>query len=90
MNLESLARYATQDIESKNLRSPNRRLSGLRAVLGLIRQSYPKAIDDVQVLQGLPRATLRSALEKSKGRILNGAEVSALHILLSYIPGDTP
>ena len=85
MKLETAIRRAEEDIEARDLASPQRRLNGLKAVVRLIRSSVPTALDDATELTRISKRDLVSRVKQSKGSILNGAENSALNILLRHI-----
>jgi len=87
-SLEAIERLAENDVRRRQLRKPAIRLGGLKSIVSLIERVLPQAAHDPSLLNSWPKKRLVPRLEAAKGRKLNGAESSALTILLSYLPSE--
>lgn len=88
LTLAALEMLAEREIRRRGLKTPHRRMRGLRTVNTLIRQILPDVEGDASRLTKWPQSRLVPRLEKAKGQRLNGAESSALSILLAQLPAE--
>ncbi len=87
-SLDAVRRMAEKNIRRRRLKDPTIRLRGLNSIASLIERVLPQAAHDARLLNSWPKMRLVPKLEAVKDRRLNGAESSALSILLAQVPAQ--
>ena len=79
MKWEIIKKSIVDDLQSRGLKDPGRRMSALEKIEALMRQYFPEYIESPEELKYVEKETFKYMLAKKKGYVLNGAEKSIVN-----------
>ena len=80
MKLNAIIKVITEDLNSRKLEQPSRRLSALANIDGIMKKHFNEITENPTLLKSIPKAELKSQIAKiEQVKKLNGAESSVIN-----------